>query len=95
MRGLASVGWPGRFQRWNERIIIDGAHNPSGARIVAETWKRVFGEERASVIFAGLQDKDIAAIVHALLPISARFLLPKIRAVRAVPPEEISCDRRI
>ena len=89
-RGLASVSWPARFQRWDERIVIDGAHNPSGARILAETWKRVFGEDRATVIFAGLQDKDIAAIVRALAPISARFFLPKIRAVRAVPPEELA-----
>src|SRR5881397_1507944 len=28
-RGLASVDWPARFQRWDERTIIDGAHNPA------------------------------------------------------------------
>ena len=88
--GLASVHWPARFQRWDDRIVIDGAHNPGGTRILAETWKRIFGEDRATVIFAGLQDKDIAAIVRALAPISARFFLPKIRAVRAVPPEELA-----
>ncbi len=65
-RGLASIAWPARFQCWDDCIIIDGAHNPAGARILAETWKRVFGEDRATIIFAGLQDKDIVAIIRAL-----------------------------
>ena len=30
-RGLADVAWPARFQFWDDRIIIDGAHNPAGA----------------------------------------------------------------
>ena len=29
-RGLASVTWPARFQRWDARTVIDGAHNPAG-----------------------------------------------------------------
>ena len=29
VRGLASIEWPARFQKWDERTIIDGAHNPS------------------------------------------------------------------
>ena len=36
--GLADVQWPARFQRWDDRTIIDGAHNPSGARMLAKTW---------------------------------------------------------
>ena len=39
--GLASVTWPARFQRWDARTVIDGAHNPSGARSLAETWRQV------------------------------------------------------
>ncbi len=32
VRGLAATEWPARFQKWDERIIIDGAHNPGAAR---------------------------------------------------------------
>ncbi len=49
-RGLASVTWPARFQRWDARTVIDGAHNPAGARILAETWRQIFGDRRATVI---------------------------------------------
>ena len=94
-RGLASVSWPARFQRWDERTVIDGAHNPAGARVLAETWQRAFPAERATIILAVLQDKDVAGIVRALFPIAERFLLPKIRAVRALSPEETAAIARI
>jgi dihydrofolate synthase/folylpolyglutamate synthase len=88
-RGLASVSWPARFQRWDERTIIDGAHNPAGAHALAKTWREAFGNERASVILAVLQDKDATRICRALTPIVHRFLLPPHRGERALPREEL------
>jgi dihydrofolate synthase/folylpolyglutamate synthase len=88
-RGLATVAWPARFQRWDERTIIDGAHNPAGARTLANTWREVFGDQRATVILAILQDKDVAGICAALGAIARRWLLPSIRSERALSPEEL------
>jgi len=87
-RGLANVEWPARFQRWDERIVIDGAHNPAGAEILAKTWRKEFGDQRATIILAMLQDKDTEGIWRALAPIASRVLLPRIRAQRALSPEE-------
>jgi dihydrofolate synthase / folylpolyglutamate synthase len=89
-RGLACVRWPARFQHWNERIVIDGAHNPAGARVLAETWRQAFAHERATILLAVLQDKDVAGIVRALSPIAHRFVLPKIRSARALLPDELA-----
>jgi len=88
-RGLASVVWPARFQRWDARTIIDGAHNPAGARVLTQTWRDTFGERRATVLLAVLQDKDVAGICCALAPIMRRALLPSIRSERALPPAEL------
>jgi dihydrofolate synthase/folylpolyglutamate synthase len=88
-RGLSSVEWPARFQIWNERIVIDGAHNPAGARILAQTWREEFGNERATILLAILRDKNAAEIVHALAPIATKFVLPRIRSERAMPPNEL------
>jgi dihydrofolate synthase/folylpolyglutamate synthase len=88
-RGLATVVWPARFQRWDERTIIDGAHNPAGARILAETWREIFGDQQATVVLAVLQEKDVAGICAALRPIARRWLLPSIRGERAFSPEEL------
>jgi len=89
-RGLASVEWPARFQIWNEHIVIDGAHNPAGARILAQTWREEFGDEHATILLAILRDKNAAAIVDALRPIASKFLLPRIRSERALPPHDLA-----
>ncbi|MEP6602808.1 MAG: folylpolyglutamate synthase/dihydrofolate synthase family protein [Spartobacteria bacterium] len=89
-RGLLSVEWPARFQCWDDRIIIDGAHNPASARVLAETWRENFGEQRATLILAVLSDKDLRGICEALAPISDFIFLPHIRSERAVDPKELA-----
>jgi dihydrofolate synthase/folylpolyglutamate synthase len=90
VRGLESVEWPGRFQRWDERLIIDGAHNPAAARVLARTWREIFGDQRATLILAILDDKDLRGIYEALASISELVLLPKIRSDRAAAPEQLA-----
>jgi dihydrofolate synthase/folylpolyglutamate synthase len=88
-QGLARVEWPARFQRWDDRIVIDGAHNPAGASVLAETWREQFGDERATIILAVLREKDVAGICRSLAPIATRFILPEIRSERAMPANEL------
>lgn len=86
-RGLASIEWPARFQYWDERTIIDGAHNPAAARVLAETWREIFGRQKATLILAVLSDKNLAGICEALTPIADSVLLPKIHSERAADPK--------
>ena len=88
-RGLATVEWPGRFQCWDKRTIIDGAHNPSAAQILTKSWREIFGDKRATMILAILSDKDLNKICETLAPIADFVLLPKIRSERAANPEDI------
>ena len=88
-RGLATAVWQARFQRWDERTIIDGAHNPAGARILAETWRENFGDQQATIVLAVLKEKDVAGICASLGPIARRWLLPWIRSERALAPAEL------
>jgi dihydrofolate synthase / folylpolyglutamate synthase len=88
--GLRSVEWPARFQKWNEWIVIDGAHNPAGVRALVKTWREEFGQERATVVLAVLRDKNITEIINTLAPIASGFILPQIRSRRAVPPAELA-----
>jgi dihydrofolate synthase/folylpolyglutamate synthase len=90
IRGLATVEWPGRFQCWDKRTVIDGAHNPSAAKVLVETWREIFGDERATLILAILSDKDLRGICEALAPITDFVLLPNIRSERAARPTDIA-----
>ena len=88
--GLSRIEWPARFQRWDERTIIDGAHNPAAAQMLAETWREFFGDQRATLVLAILSDKNLRGICEALAPITEFVLLPKIRSERAADPEELA-----
>ncbi len=88
--GLAAIDWPARFQSWDKRTIIDGAHNPAAARVLAETWREIFGDQRATLILAVLSDKNLRGICEALAPIADSVFLPKIRSERATAPETLA-----
>ena len=87
--GLANVYWPGRFQRADERTILDGAHNPAAAKRVVETWRECVGPQRPTIIFGGLWDKDLRGMIAALSTLAARFLIVPIRSQRAASPADI------
>jgi dihydrofolate synthase/folylpolyglutamate synthase len=89
-RGLLSVQWPARFQRWDHRTIIDGAHNPMAARALAATWRDTFGGQRTTLVLAILEDKDLRGICEALAPIAQHAILPRIRSERAANPQELA-----
>jgi dihydrofolate synthase / folylpolyglutamate synthase len=89
-QGFARIEWPARFQRWDHRTIIDGAHNPAAALALAETWREIFGDRRATLVLAILSDKNLRGICEALAPISELALLPKIRSERAADPNALA-----
>lgn len=88
--GLESVDWPARFQIYDDWIVIDGAHNPAGAKILAQTWREEFDGELPTIVLAVLRDKNAAAIVAALAPIAKRFIFPQIRSERALPSDDLA-----
>jgi len=89
-QGLSCIEWPARFQRWDARTIIDGAHNPAAACTLAETWREIFGDQRATLVLAILSDKNLRVICEALAPFSESVLLPTIRSERAADPNMLA-----
>lgn len=89
---LARVDWPGRFQQlgWDGRVVLDGAHNPHGIRALTATWKDVFGDEKAVVVFGAVASKDHAQMLAALAPIADRFVLTTVDSPRAVPAADLA-----
>jgi dihydrofolate synthase / folylpolyglutamate synthase len=74
--GLGSARWPGRFQvlRGDPTIVLDGAHNPAGARALAASLEAYFPGRRATFVIAILADKDQAGILTPLLPLAQRVI---------------------
>jgi dihydrofolate synthase / folylpolyglutamate synthase len=71
---LSKVFLPGRFQR-HGRFIFDVAHNPAGARTVADTIRAIDAPGPRTVVLAVLADKDWRGIIRALAPACDRFII--------------------
>jgi dihydrofolate synthase / folylpolyglutamate synthase len=71
--GLANTYWPGRFQILSSRLVVDGAHNLGAACALVATWKEVFGNQRACVVFGSLEDKESKEMLEVLSTITREF----------------------
>ncbi|BCX48973.1 bifunctional folylpolyglutamate synthase/dihydrofolate synthase [Haloferula helveola] len=91
--GLSTVRWPGRFEvieRDGKTVVLDGAHNPDGAKALAVAWKSRFGETKAALVFSAVAAKDIAGIAAQLAPLASEIHLCPVDSPRVVPTEELA-----
>ncbi len=68
--GAATARWPGRLELvpWRGgHVLLDGAHNPDGARALASTLREL-GVAPLPLIFGAAADKDRGGVVEALRP---------------------------
>jgi dihydrofolate synthase/folylpolyglutamate synthase len=72
--GLARAVLAGRFQRWG-RYVFDVAHNPAGARVLADTLGAAPPREPVVAVLSVLADKDWRGMMDALGPLVDRFVL--------------------
>jgi dihydrofolate synthase/folylpolyglutamate synthase len=93
--GLARTRWPGRFQLIPRRpvpggwLILDGAHNPAGARALALSLREHFGDAALTLVLSILRDKDAPAIIAELAPRARRVVLTASSNPRAVSPGDL------
>ncbi len=66
--GLLQAALPGRFQVLSGRpsVILDVAHNPQAAAVLADNLGAMGGGARTWAVFGMLRDKDIAGVVALL-----------------------------
>ena len=88
--GLSRVTWPGRFEIIRPRLVLDGAHNPQSAGVLAATWQQHFPGERAALIFSAVGGKDVAGILEILTPLASEVFLCPVNTPRAVSAGELA-----
>src|SRR5262249_2272037 len=89
--GIAHAMWPGRLERVCEHpeIILDGAHNPAGARALAAYIDRFFSRRRVRLIYGTMRDKAVAELAGILLPHAQQVIATAPRQARALSPESM------
>jgi len=92
--GLQGVVWPGRAEvLGNDPVtIIDGAHNPAGAKALRDTLNSVFPGRPVTFLFGVLRDKDRHGIITELILPTDTVVAVSPLSPRAMPPAELAAE---
>lgn len=90
--GLDSVIWPARFEVISKEptVIIDGAHNPAGAKALRKTLNELFLGRKIIFVLGVLGDKDYKGIINELIYPQDDVIVVKPMSERAAEPEKIA-----
>ena len=84
----AGLRIPGRLERMREDplVLYDAAHNPAGARALAEALPEVTGGRPLVGVFGVLDDKDATGMLAELLPLCRSAVYTQPAHPRALSP---------
>jgi folylpolyglutamate synthase len=93
-RGIQSVSWPGRLQNLQLQysrdkpslpILLDGAHNGSAAKALAEFLRNTYEDEPITFIIAVTKGKDLRPLLGQLVRAQDRIIVTKFGPVDGMP----------
>jgi dihydrofolate synthase/folylpolyglutamate synthase len=88
---LQDAVWPARLETimvGHVEVLVDGAHNPAGARALADHILATHGRPRPMVVGV-MRDKNIDAIVAELATAASHFVFSAASSSRAATPAEL------
>ena len=90
--GFANVTSPGRCEviHRDPTIILDAAHNPHGAKAIAETMQSEFTFDEVTGIVALMADKDALGILQALEPVMNLVIVTTNSSERSMNVADLS-----
>jgi dihydrofolate synthase/folylpolyglutamate synthase len=89
--GLKKTSWPARFQYMKDKkLILDGAHNVSGAKLLRESLDLYFPTQKRVWIYSSLNTKDYESIINTLFRSNDTIICTKSISKNAVQPPELS-----
>lgn len=96
VEGAQNAHCHGRLQlvrlpkRGNLRVLLDGAHNPSGATTLARALRTLFRYRKLLLVFGVLADKEAAGIAAKLVPLADSIVVTQPQSLRALPAEKLA-----
>ncbi len=90
--GFANVTSPGRCEiiHRDPTIILDAAHNPHGAKAIAETLQTEFTFDDVTGIVALMADKDALGILQALEPVMNQIIVTTNSSERSMSVADLT-----
>lgn len=96
LQGLADARMPARIEvlRRHPLLLLDGCHNPDGAKMLAATLTRADFEENLVGVLGVLADKDYKDMLSDLAPCFAKIYTVTPNGPRALSAEELQKEAR-
>lgn len=96
LQGLADARMPARIEvlRRHSLLLLDGCHNPDGAKMLAATLTRADFEENLVGVLGVLADKDYKDMLSDLAPCFAKVYTVTPNCPRALSAEELQKEAR-
>ena len=96
LAGLANAKMPARIEvlRRHPLLLLDGCHNPDGAKMLAATLTRADFEENLVGVFGVLADKDYKEMLSDLAPCFAKVYTVTPNCPRALSAEDLQKEAR-
>jgi len=91
-QGIAEAVWPGRLEKLQTSpdVYLDGAHNSSAARELANFWKENLAGRKTLLIFGALRDKAVDEIAGVLFPLAAEVIFTQPSTTRAISVTQLA-----
>lgn len=88
---IADVSSPGRLQliRTEPPLLLDGAHNPAGAKILSQALRADFSDKPLIAVMAVLAEKDAEGLISNLQGIFEKVILTRSSSPRSMPVAEL------
>lgn len=98
-QGLSQVTWEGRLEIAETRptLLLDGAHNPAAARVVASylrQFRRAQPAARVIALIGMMQDKDRTGFIQELAHVCDEWIVTEPSLPRAAPVDELAAPLR-
>lgn len=96
LQGLAAARMPARIEvlRRHPLLLLDGCHNPDGAKMLAATLTRADFEENLVGVLGVLADKDYKEMLSNLAPCFAKVYTVTPNCPRALSAEDLQKEAR-
>ena len=96
LQGLTDARMPARIEvlRRHPLLLLDGCHNPDGAKMLAATLTRADFEENLVGVLGVLADKDYKDMLSDLAPCFAKLYTVTPNCPRALSAEELQKEAR-
>lgn len=91
-KGIYNAIWPGRFEVLKEKplVIIDGAHNKSGAKALAESIQLLLPGKKIYGIYGIFADKDYEEVSSLIIPYLEEVITVPAKGDRSLPADKLA-----